>query len=145
MRSDINLYIVSGTLDAEPKVSYTKNDNKIVSINLAVASVINSDEGQKTITSWRKVVCFNSNVSVIAEKLQKGDQVLVQGPISVRTWVDNASGQKRSSYEVVASSITPLGAQATKNSDQLDNRYPADDKSDKSERSAVDLDDEIFG
>lgn len=108
--ADLNIVIISGTLDSDPKVNFTKNDNKAVSFSLAVGRAVNTDQGVKTYTSWFNIASFNSAVIETVEKLNKGDRVALQGPLNVRSWVDSASGQKRLRYEIMAERVNVIGA-----------------------------------
>lgn len=111
--SDINVCIMSGALDSMPRVNKTKNDNSAVSFSMAVNRQINTADGLTNMTSWYNVGSFNQGVVEMCGKLNKGDRVIVQGALTVRTWMDQASGQKKLRYEISADRVTVVGASDT--------------------------------
>lgn len=113
--ADINMFILSGALDSAPKITYTKNNNKAVSFNLAVAKIVTNDQGSKTYNSWFNIASFNGAVAESAEKLSKGSKVAVQGMLSVRNWIDQNTNEKRIRYEIVIDRMIVLGEQAEAN------------------------------
>lgn len=99
--SDINLCILSGTLDAMPKIINTQNNTQGIALSLAVSRVIKDKLTQdlKDLTSWYNLVSYNDTVVNIGSKLKKGQKILAQGSLSVRSWMDQ-TGQKRIRYEL---------------------------------------------
>jgi single-strand DNA-binding protein len=65
-----------------------------------VGEWVDSDPVYMDVTCWKQL---GDNVFTT---LHKGDTVVVRGRLSYREWED-AEGKRRSSYEVVASSVAP--------------------------------------
>ena len=108
--ADFNLVVLSGTIDDQPKIINTQNGTQGVAISLSVAKTIKDrmTGDMKSINSWYKLVSYNQAVFSTASKLSKGQKILVQGPLNIRSWQDQ-SGQKRTIYEISMEKVTVIG------------------------------------
>lgn len=59
-------------------------------------------------TEWHRIVCYNDRGVQIARNLDVGSYAFIDGSIRMRKYQDKATGQSRSSYEVVADTIQIL-------------------------------------
>jgi single-stranded DNA-binding protein len=59
-------------------------------------------------TEYVSVVTFGETAEHLCASLQKGDQILVRGGISLSEWTSR-TGEKRHGLSVVASKVEPLG------------------------------------
>lgn len=115
--SDINLCILSGTLDVMPKIITTQNNTQGIALSLAVQRTIKDKLTQdfKEHTSWYNLVSYNEAVVQVGSKLKKGQKVLAQGSLSVRSWMDQ-TGQKRIRYELNMEKLQLLGGGSSSDS-----------------------------
>jgi len=114
--SDINVSIMSGALDSVPRIVTTKNDNQAVSFSLAVSRQVMVDDNAKSMTSWYNIASYNSSVVETCSKLNKGDKLIIQGALTVRSWVDQATNQKKLRYEIVADRVSLIGSNGVSSS-----------------------------
>lgn len=97
----MNKVILVGRLAQDPEVRYTQSGKAVASFTIAVNRF--SGGGQKEadfipIVAWEKLaeICGNS--------LTKGQRVLVEGRLQIRSYETN-DGQKRRVAEVIAQNI----------------------------------------
>lgn len=90
-----------GRLGKEPELSYTPNGKPVTKFSLAV------DQGKEQKPMWLNILCWNELAERMNQFLTKGSQVLVQGRLQVRAYLD---GQKheRQAIEVIASTVQCL-------------------------------------
>jgi single-strand DNA-binding protein len=99
----VNKVILIGNLGKDPEIRSMQNGGKVC--NLSIATSENwkdkSTGERKEKTEWHRVVIFNENLSMVAERyLKKGSKVYIEGQIETRKWADQ-SGQERYSTEIV--------------------------------------------
>jgi single-strand DNA-binding protein len=100
--ASLNRVCLLGRLTRNPDTRYSPNGTPVTSLGLAVNNRIKRGDG-----SWQDdpcfvdVVVFGHQAEVCAERLNKGDPVLLEGRLQYRTWQDQ-QGQKRSKHEVIA-------------------------------------------
>jgi len=105
MSSDVNVCIMSGFLDSDPKVSQTKNNSQAVSLSLASTRQITIENDSRVMTSWFNIAAYNQSVVELFSKMSKGQPVLVQGSLNVRSWMDQETNQKKLRYEIIADKV----------------------------------------
>jgi single-strand DNA-binding protein len=59
-------------------------------------------------TEWHKIVVWGKQAEIAQQYLKKGSLIFIEGRIQSREWQDK-EGQKRTSFEVVASNFRMLG------------------------------------
>lgn len=106
--ASVNLVILSGTVDSMPKINTASNSSQYAVWSIAVSKLIKSRETDemRQISSWYNLISYNQNIVDICSKLKKGDEILIQGSLNVRTWVDQDSNQKRTKYEINVEKIS---------------------------------------
>ncbi len=62
-------------------------------------------------TEWHKIVVWGKQAEIAQQYLKKGSLIFVEGRIQSREWQDK-EGQKRTSFEIVASNFRMLGSRA---------------------------------
>ena len=103
--ANINNITILGNLTKDPELKFTQNGNSVASFGLAVNRKWKDLTGE-----WNEEVTFisvtvwNNLAENCAESLKKGDRVLVNGRLQMRTWETNG-GQARSKIEIVANII----------------------------------------
>lgn len=94
-----------GNLGATPEVKNLENGNKVARFSVATSENYLNKKGEKiTATQWHNVVAWG-NLAGIAEKLlQKGNEVVIDGKLSSRSYTAK-DGAKKYITEVVASEL----------------------------------------
>ena len=100
----MNTISLVGRLTKDPELRFTQNGNAVATLRLAIAR---RDKDADPV--YLDVVTWNEQAKVCAEHLAKGRQVAVTGRLEDRHW-ETEDGQKRSTFEVVASSVDFLGS-----------------------------------
>ncbi len=107
----LNRIVLIGRLTRDPEMKYTPAGVPVATLGIAVQRYTKNETGDYdvdffNITAWRRTAEFASNY------LTKGRLVSVDGRLQSRSWVDQATGQKRTVYEVVADDIQGLDRRA---------------------------------
>ena len=104
---NVNIVIVAGRLTRDPEVRYTPSGTAVAEIGLAVNRTWfdKATNQKRDETTFVDVTCYGRQAEALAEHLQKGSTVLVEGRLQLDTWDDKTTGQKRSKLKVVAESV----------------------------------------
>jgi single-strand DNA-binding protein len=113
MAGTVNRVILIGRLGRDPELKYTPSGAPVAKFSLA------TDENTKDRTTgelqqrteWHNIVAWNKLAEICSEYLTKGKLVFIEGSIRSRQWQDQ-SGNKRTSYEIVARNMQMLGSKA---------------------------------
>ena len=108
----VNKVIIVGRLGSDPELKYTATSQAIARFSVATSeSWKNKQTGDmQEKTEWHRVVVWGKMAEICGQHLAKGRQVYLEGKLQTRSWEDQASGQKKYSTEVVASTVQFLGA-----------------------------------
>jgi len=103
----LNRVVLVGRLTADPEMKYTPSGVPVASLRIAVNRITKNDQGEYeadffNVTAWRRTAEFCSNY------LTKGRLISLDGRLQTRSWVDQASGQKRTAFDIVAENIEGL-------------------------------------
>jgi single-strand DNA-binding protein len=103
----LNRIVLIGRLTRDPEMKYTPQGIAVATMGIAVDRFSKNDQGEYetdffNIVAWRRSAEFASNY------LKKGRLISVDGRLQARSWVEQATGQKRTTYEIVADSIQGL-------------------------------------
>src|SRR5258708_31707919 len=103
----LNRIVLIGRLTRDPEMKYTPQGIPVATMGIAVNRFTKNDQGDYevdffNIVAWRRSAEFASNY------LKKGRLVSIDGRLQARSWVDQASGQKRTVYEITAENIQGL-------------------------------------
>ena len=103
MAGSVNKVILIGNLGKDPEVRSLQNGGKVCNLSIATSESW-KDKGsgeRKERTEWHRVVIFNENLTMVAERyLKKGSKVYIEGQIETRKWTDQ-SGAEKYSTEIV--------------------------------------------
>lgn len=99
----LNKIILIGRLTRDPDPRYTTNGVAVTRFTLAVDRPFANQQGEREvdfidIVAWRKLA------EIVADNLQKGRLVAVEGRLQIRSYDDN-QGIRRKAAEVVAESV----------------------------------------
>lgn len=98
-----------GTLTQKPEMRYTGSGLAILELNLAGSDRVVGDDGQMRDLAWyHRASVFGKQAEYMAEQLEAGTPVLVEGRLNYHSWDDQATGQRRSRLDVNANRVEAL-------------------------------------
>lgn len=106
----MNKVILIGRLTADPEIRYTQTGKAVASFNLAVNRVV--AKGAHPQADFIPTVVWDKLAEIVGNNLTKGQRVLVEGRMQIRSYEAN-DGQKRRVAEVVAQNIEFLERKKT--------------------------------
>lgn len=110
MASSFNKVILLGTLTRDPEVRYTPKGSAVADIGLALNHQYKTDGGEKREeVTFVDITLWGRTAEVAGEYLKKGRQTLIEGRLTLDTWDDKQTGQKRSKLKVVGETLQLLG------------------------------------
>lgn len=104
MAWDLNHCVLIGRLTRDPELRYTPNGAAVCNFSIA-----NNASSKEEDVSFFNVVTWNKTAEVVSKYLSKGRPVCIEGTLRQNRWED-ASGQKRSTVEIVASRVHFIGS-----------------------------------
>lgn len=110
----MNKVILVGRLAQDPEVRYTQSGKAVASFTLAV-NRFGGGQGQNN-ADFIPIVAWEKLAETCGNNLTKGQRVLVDGRLQIRSYEAN-DGQKRRVAEVVAQSIEFLERKQASTSD----------------------------
>lgn len=103
----LNTIIIQGRLTKEPELRATPQGTPVATFSVAC------DRGGKDkgcdfidVNAWKHTAEF------VCKYFHKGDMILVEGRLQVRTYQDKATGKNRNAYEVVANNVNFCGGKS---------------------------------
>ena len=112
MSGSVNKVILVGRLGRDPEMKYTPSGAAVAKFSVATDEVFKDRSGeQQKRTEWHNIVAWNKLAEICGQYLTKGKQVYIEGSIRSKQWEDQA-GNKRTSYEIIASRMQMLGSKA---------------------------------
>lgn len=97
----MNKVILVGRLTQDPEVRYTQNGKAVASFTIAVNRIA---AGQGQNADFIPVVAWEKLAEICGNNLTKGQRVLAEGRLQIRSY-ETPDGQKRRVAEVVAQNI----------------------------------------
>jgi single-strand DNA-binding protein len=138
----VNKVILVGRLGRDPETRYTGGGQAVANFSVATDETYKDRNGERQKrTEWHKIVVWGKQAEIAQQYLKKGSLLFLEGRIQSREWQDK-EGQKRTSFEIVASNFRMLGgrgdaaaagagagggASVPRSSDDLEGHAPADD------------------
>ena len=112
MAGTVNRVILVGRLGKDPELKYTPSGAPVAKFSLATDESFKDKTGEKQErTEWHNIVAWNKLAEICGEYLTKGKLVFIEGSIRSRQWQDQ-SGNKRTSYDIIANQMQMLGSKA---------------------------------
>ncbi len=103
-----NKVFLIGRTGQDPEMRYTPSGTAVTDFSIATNRKYRDKQGNlQEETTWHDIVCWGKTAEFVAEYLQKGRLVFVEGEIRKDTWEDR-NGQKRVSVKVNARNIQLL-------------------------------------
>ena len=101
-----------GNLGMDPEIKSFDNNKKLAKVSLATNESYKNDKGEKIVeTQWHNLVLWGSQAKLAEDYLKKGDEVVVEGRLANRNYVDK-DGNKRYFCEVVVNEFLKMGSRA---------------------------------
>lgn len=151
MAKGFNKVILMGNLTRDPETRTTPSGQNVTNFSLAVNRTWKGQDGsQQEAVSFIDCVAWGKTGDIIAQYMQKGRPILVDGRLDQRSWDDKDSGQKRSKVEVVVENFNFVGggdgggAQVSDNSNKKSSNTDDEVVIDDIDDTKIDLDDIPF-
>ncbi|VBB07522.1 Hypothetical protein LUCI_2771 [Lucifera butyrica] len=100
----MNKVILVGRLARDPEVRYTQNGKAVASFAVAVNRIGGGQTPGQRDADFIPIVAWEKLAEVCGNNLTKGQRVLVEGRLQLRSYETN-DGQKRNVAEVIAQNI----------------------------------------
>lgn len=108
MAKGFNKVILMGNLTRDPETRQTPNGQSVTNFSLAVNRTWKGQDGQtQEQVSFIDCVAWGKTGEVIAQYMQKGRPILVEGRLDQRSWEQD--GNKRSKVEVIVENFNFVG------------------------------------
>ncbi|HXM96629.1 MAG TPA: single-stranded DNA-binding protein [Candidatus Dormibacteraeota bacterium] len=105
----VNKVILVGRLGRDPETRYTSGGQAVANFSVATDETFKDRNGERQKrTEWHKIVVWGKQAEIAQQYLKKGSLLFLEGRIQSREWQDK-EGQKRTSFEIVASNFRMLG------------------------------------
>ena len=132
----INKVILIGNLGKDPELRHTPQGQAVANFSLATSENWTDKSGQKQErTEWHKVVVWGKPAELAAKYLSKGRKAYIEGRLTLDTWDDKATGQKRSKLKVVGETLQLLGEKGSSAGGGSSERPPQQQSSPSPQRS----------
>lgn len=108
----VNKVILIGNLGNDPEIRQFDN-GMIATVSIATSKRWNDKQTgeRKEHTEWHRLVFNGRLAEVVAQYVQKGDKIYVEGSLRTRKWTDQQTGQERYSTEIRVDTMQMLGGQ----------------------------------
>jgi single-strand DNA-binding protein len=108
----VNKVILVGRLGRDPETRFTSGGQAVANFSVATDESYKDRNGERQKrTEWHKIVVWGKQAEIAQQYLKKGSLVFIEGRIQSREWQDK-EGQKRTSFEIVASNFRMLGGRS---------------------------------
>ena len=108
----VNKVILVGRLGRDPETRFTGGGQAVANFSLATDETYKDKNGERQKrTEWHKITVWGKQAEIAQQYLKKGSLVYIEGRIQTREWQDK-EGQKRTSFEIVATNFRMLGGRA---------------------------------
>ena len=108
----VNKVILVGRLGRDPETRYTGGGQAVANFSVATDESYKDKNGERQKrTEWHKIVVWGKQAEIAQQYLKKGSLIFIEGRIQSREGQDK-EGQKRTSFEIVASNFRMLGGRA---------------------------------
>lgn len=112
--ASFNRVILMGNLTRDPEVKTLPNGSSVGQIGLAVNRTW-FDKGanqKRDEVTFVDVTLWGRDAEVAGEYLAKGRPVLIEGRLTLDSWEDKKTGEKRSKLKVTAEKLTLMGSRS---------------------------------
>ena len=107
----LNCVVLMGRLTADPDLRTTPSNVSVTRFSIAVDRGY-VRPGEERQTDFINCVSFNKQAEFVSKYFHKGSMIAVQGELRMNRYQDKTTGQNRTTYEVVANSVSFTGSKA---------------------------------
>ncbi len=116
--ANLNKVMLIGNLTRDPELRHTPKGTAVAELGLAINRVWYDDNKQKQEdTTFVDVTLWGRQAEVAQQYLFKGSPCYIEGRLTLDTWDDKATGQKRSKLKVVGETLQLLASRDSANRD----------------------------
>jgi single-strand DNA-binding protein len=109
--ANLNKVMLIGNLTRDPDIKYTPKGQAIAELGLAINRRYTTESGEKREeTTFVDVTLWGRLAEIAKEYLTKGRPVYIEGRLTLDTWDDKQTGQKRSKMRVTGDQMQLLGS-----------------------------------
>ena len=102
----LNKVFIIGNLTRDPELKAIPSGQKVCTFSVATNRVWKDASGaKKEQTDYHNIVVWGRPAETSAQYLKMGQQVMIEGRISTRSWDDKTSGQKKYRTEIIADRV----------------------------------------
>ena len=102
--------ILQGRLTETPELKHTPNGKAVVSFSIAVED--NRETNGERKTDFFKIEAWNATAEFICKYFEKGQQIIVEGRLTEKTYIGKKDDVKRKDVYIVADGINFCGAKS---------------------------------
>ena len=106
---NFNKIILAGNVSSDVEMRYTANNKPVTSFNMA----INEGCGENQKALFVRITCWEKLAETVAQYLEKGQGVLIEGPLANARASARKDGELAASNEITAFSVQ-FGAKSSK-------------------------------
>ncbi len=107
----LNKVMLIGNLTRDPEIKYTPKGQAIAELGMAVSRKYTTESGDKREeTTFVDVTLWGRLAEIAKEYLSKGRPVFIEGRLTLDTWDDKQTGQKRYKMRVTGETMQLLGS-----------------------------------
>ncbi|MES2428621.1 MAG: single-stranded DNA-binding protein [Bacteroidota bacterium] len=101
MNSLKNSVRLVGNLGMDPEVKIFDTNKKLAKLSLATSESYKNDKGERiTDTQWHNLVIWGAQAQIAGDVLKKGDEIVIEGRLNNRSYIDK-DGNKKYMSEIV--------------------------------------------
>ena len=102
--ANLNKVILLGNLTRDPELRFTPNGSPVAKFRMATNHRVRQQDEWKDEVCYVDIITFGKQAENVAEYLSMGNLALVEGRLHWSEW-EGQDGQRRSKYDVVASTV----------------------------------------
>src|ERR1700684_4479134 len=105
----VNKVILVGRLGKDPETRFTSGGQAVCNFTMATDESYKDRNGERQKrTEWHRIVLWGKLAEIAQQYLKKGMLVYIEGRIQTRQWDDQKTNTKRTSTEIVGSTMKML-------------------------------------
>jgi single-strand DNA-binding protein len=105
----LNKAFLIGNLTRDPELRYTPKGVQVCEIGLAVNRTWTEDGQKREETTFVDVTLWGRTAEIAQQYLHKGSPVFIEGRLSLDSWEDRQTDQKRSKLKIIGENLQLLG------------------------------------
>lgn len=107
--ADLNKVMILGNVGKDPEIRYTPNGTPQTTFSVATNRVYKRPDGEQVKeTEWFNVVLWAKLAEQMANMLQRGDRIYVEGRLHTRSW-EGQDGKRQYRTEVIGDRVLLQG------------------------------------